>query len=90
MTQLTGKYNSRESWIKQSYFDLSNGYQVCIEHNQAYGELVTSISGNGDIWHACNGRDSLPDHMKWAMSWVVPIAEGHWQHVMVPNFERVC
>lgn len=77
-----------KSWEKQQYFLLENGYTVCVEWNQAYGEFVKSITKNDAKWLASNGLATLPQEMQWALAWVKPIAPGHWQTIMQPQIER--
>lgn len=85
---MKGKRLANRSWEKQTYFKLENGFTVCVEWNQAYGNLVTHIEGNGEVWHGCNGIESLPECMQWAMEWWKPVAPGHWQMIMQPTIEQ--
>jgi hypothetical protein len=68
MSEITGVFNSEESWEKQTVYTLSNGYTATIEFNRAYGDMISRFDwGKGNYWHCSNGLDRLPE---FARAWI--------------------
>lgn len=86
---MKGTFIKERSWEKQRYFRLDNGFTICTESMHDGRERVARIEHGSEVWCACNGRETLPKSFEWALAWVKPIAEGHWQTVMFPDFECV-
>ena len=86
---MKGTYIKDRSWEKQRYYRLDNGCVICTESMWDGRDHVKSIESGSDVWYACNGIETLPKSFEWALEWVRPIAEGHWQKVMFPSFECV-
>lgn len=76
----------KQSWEKQTFWKLENGWTAIVNFG-VYGENISQLIDNttGFRWQACNGREDLPE---FARAWVTPIAEGHWQTLVRPIFER--
>ena len=71
---MKGKYNTRQSWEKQSVYKLDNGWTATLEYNMSYGEFISRLDapkghllGNGKpYWHCSDGLAHLPD---FAQGW---------------------
>lgn len=84
---MTGKYNKRQSWEKQTVYKLENGAKVTLEYNQHYGEYVSRIDlPNGDRWHCSNGNKDLPE---FAQGWVEVVHALSNLSLVRPKFDRV-
>ena len=86
---MKGTFIKERSWEKQRYYRLDNGFTICTESMHDGRERVAKIEHCSGVWYACNGIYTLPKSFKWALAWVKPISEGHWQKVMFPDFECV-
>lgn len=84
---MKGKYLKEESWEKQSFYALDNGFIVVVEYS-ALTPMVSSVRKDGEIiFHCSDGMDKAPE---WIKSWEQPISKGHWQTIIVPMFEMIC
>ncbi len=79
---MKAKYDRQLSWEQRQWYDLDIGVSICVEYSPFYGNLVVVIRDNETEWLANNGIESLPDKFSFAMEWVKPISESHWQNVM--------
>ncbi len=86
---MKGSYIKEKSWDKRHYYRLDNGFTICTECMVDGRDHVVRIESGNEVWCACNGIETLPKSFEWALEWVKPIAEGHWQTVMFPDFECV-
>jgi hypothetical protein len=101
---MIGKYNRRESWEKCSVYDLDNGWQAAIQHNQCYGEFVSRLSKDGKHWYASDGYDNpygtdpdpimqkvFKDHIalpEFAKPWIEVINKTSEQTLVRPRFTK--
>lgn len=85
--EITGVYNSEESWEKQDVYTLSNGYTATIEFNRAYGDMVCRFDwGRDKHWHCSEGLDDLPE---FAREWVEVVHEVAGIKLVRPKFRKV-
>lgn len=87
---MTGKFIRGKSWEKQKFFKLDNGYVVRVE-NSYYGDIVAAIhTDEGEIlYHVSRGHDAIPEKLTWLREWIHPIAEGHWDTIIRPDFTAI-
>lgn len=82
---MKAKHDNRQSWEKQQYWKLDNGWTAIVEFSPHYGDYITQLYNKDVKWQACNGLKDLPD---FAKDWVTPISPGHWQTLVRTNFEK--
>jgi len=101
---ITGKYNRRLSWEKQSIYDLDNGHRVTIEFSH-YGDHISRIDWKGAngkplYWHCSNGLDgtcggSFTGELAALAGNPLPDFATPWLEPVIhtslvrPNFEKV-
>jgi hypothetical protein len=84
---MNGKYNRKESWEKQSVYDLDNGWSATLEYSH-YGEMVARLDSpdRKTYWHCSNGIKDLPE---FAREW---LNGGDWwaiQDLVRPKFTKI-
>jgi hypothetical protein len=84
--QISGEKDLENSWGKQDYWKLNNGFTVIVEYSPHYGEYISQIFNSKIRYCACDGIEKFPD---WARAWIEPIAPGHWQTIMKPKFLKL-
>ena len=85
---MIGYYMEKTSWEHRQYFSLETGETIGIGFGH-YGEFVASIGDREGMWSASDGIGLLPERFHAFLAWRKPIAPGHWQKTMVPQFDRV-
>ena len=93
--------NEKNSWEKQSCFDLENGWQATVEYCY-YGDMITRLdSPDGKYWHCSNGvGEKLPEHVysfnkviplpDFARPWIEQLTNAHgvFANLVRPNFTK--
>jgi len=85
---MIGKYNYKLSWEKSQVFDLDNGARVYIEvdTHHTYGDMISCIEFNNNVWHCHNGLKDLP---KFANDWKEKVTPNSSSTLVRPRFEKV-
>ncbi len=85
--KVTGRYNAKQSWEKQSVYQLSNGARAIVEYSH-YGEMIARLDDAQGYWHCSSGIASLPERFSFALAWLEPYLPQITDTLIRPRFER--
>lgn len=85
---MNGTCNHKESWEKQTIWNLDNGAKVTVEFG-AYGEMISRVDDAEGYWHCSDGIGTLPKRFEFVLPWQECVVKSCNDWIIRPMFNKI-